>query len=205
MKAYTRLSLLSHVAILGSIALLVTAGCGSQQTLIPTSYSNYSSKDGTFACEYPEGWEAKGGGKQGPVWAKFSSGSALIHFKATVSGSLMNDAMGGRGVEGGLPPQLEPVHRIHLRYLKTAEEDFNDYTEAAGSPLVFDCQLGPARVSEFTASSSFGSAIHGYRATIIGFNKGVTLYCTCPESEWLKVKPAFNHVLSTLKRGESED
>ena len=63
-----------------SLSLLV--GCGGGAAIVPTSYSSYNAKDGSFACDTPDGWDIKGGGRSGtPVWAKFASGSALIHFK----------------------------------------------------------------------------------------------------------------------------
>ena len=78
------------VTLLCSSAALV--GCGSQSAVVPTSFAAYSSSEGEFACEYPEGWEAKGGGKHGRLWAKFASGSALIHIKSSIIGNLMSDA-----------------------------------------------------------------------------------------------------------------
>jgi len=185
---------------LAALSLLV--GCGSEPVVAPTSFTNYNAKEGTFACEYPESWEAKGGGKRGPVWASFSSGPALIHIRASSAGSLMSDAMGGRSADAGAPaPQYAPVHKVHVDGIKMAEEQFNSYTELPGSPTVIECELGPARLSEFTAATTFGSAVHGYRATIIGHDKGVNVLCTCPESDWLALKPAFDHTLATLERG----
>ena len=193
----------SLLFIFGILPLLSMAGCESQQISIPTSFTSYETKEGTFVCEYPEGWEAKGGGgKHGPLWAKFTSGAALIHIKASTTGSLMSDAMGGRNADNAaLTPQDAPVHKIHMTFLRSAQEQHNDYTELPGNPTVLDSRLGPARLSEFTATTSFGTALHGYRATIIGHNKGVSITCTCPESEWAKVKPAFDHLLSSFKRG----
>jgi hypothetical protein len=56
-------------------------------------------------------------------------------------------------------------------------------------------------VTEFTAKTAFGSGIHGYRATIIGHERAITVFCTCPEDDWAGVKPAFDKVLLSLKRG----
>ena len=160
-------SYLSHaqcLVLIGLCTLLLTPGCEPQAIQIPNSYTFFDSEEGTFACEYPEGWDAKWGGKRGPRWAKFSSGPALIDIKATATGSLMSDAMGGRNADSAAPtPQDAPVHQVHLTYLREAKEKFNNYTELPGSPAVLDCRLGPARLSEFTASTSFGTKLHGYR------------------------------------------
>lgn len=184
--------------------IIVLAGCGSQAVQVPTSFSPYNAKDGTFACEYPEDWEAKGGGGRGPVWAKFASGPALIEVKASPAGSLLSDAMGGGGSDENTPPQFEPVHLVHTAYQGDAEKEFDDYTEIAGSPIVMNCSLGPARLSEFTSTTTFGTAMHGYRATIIGRDKGVQIFCTCPEADWTAVKPAFAQTLASFIRGETE-
>lgn len=193
---------LSSLVLVGSLAL---TGC-SGSAKVPTAYTSFNSKDGTFACQAPEGWENRGGGgKSGtPSWAKFESGPALIEIRASAAGSLLSDAMGGNSVEPGMPPELEPVHRIHESGLKEAEQKFKGYAETANSPGVIVCLLGPARVSEFTAKSSFGTALHGYRGTIIGHDKGVTIYCSCPETDWPALKPAFDNVFVTLERGTPE-
>ncbi len=79
-----------------AVALVALIGGCSEAVKIPTAYVPFNIKDGTFACQAPEGWENKGGGgKGGPVWAKFASGPALIEIKASATGSLLSDAMGG--------------------------------------------------------------------------------------------------------------
>ena len=177
---------------------LILSGC-SDPAQIPTSYVLYNSKGGTFQCDVPEAWEAKGGGTRGrPEWAKFSSGTALIHVKAGIVGSLLNDMAGGF-TDPNTPPQFEPVHLIHVAELENLQEEYDEYTELPGSPLVLNLPLGSARVSEFTAKGS----IHGYRASIMGHNKMLTVFCTCQESEWKALQPTFDRLLLTIDRGEN--
>lgn len=183
------------------IALL--SGCGSGPVQIPTSYAPYYSKGGTFQCEVPESWEAKGGGKQGPEWAKISSGDALIHVRVGVAGSLMSDAVGGNIPGGGNLPQFEPVHIFHVAGVEMAEQEHEEYTELPGSPVVLQCKLGPARISEFTARSAFGTDQHGYRATIIGHNRSLNVICICQESDWTALKPTFDKLFVTMDQGEN--
>jgi hypothetical protein len=78
---------------LTALVLVTVQGCSSGPAVIPTSYQNYTSSYDTFACDAPEGWEIKGGGKNGPVWAQFASGPADIYLKVGIAGSLMSDAM----------------------------------------------------------------------------------------------------------------
>lgn len=190
------------------ICLLLTAtfvGCGGGAAVVPTSYGSYNAKDGSFACDTPEGWEVKGGGKSGtPVWAKFTSGSAMIHFKASSTNRLANASMSGRGAEANEVPAFAPVQLLHIEAIEQAKEEYDGYTETAASPVVMNCPLGPARMSEFTFNSTFGSLMRGYRISIIGFDRGVNVYCTCPDSQWKTLKPVFDKVLASIERGEVE-
>src|SRR5687767_3288274 len=91
------------------------SGCGSSPIAAPTTYATYNSPGGTFALEYPDGWEADGGGKRGLEWAKFKSSPAEIRVDTGVTGSLMGDIAGSRTAgEEELPPELEPVHGVHV-------------------------------------------------------------------------------------------
>lgn len=160
----------------------------------------YNSAEEKFICEYPEGWEANGGGKHGRLWAKFASGSALIQVKSSVVGNLLSDAQRSASSDGGLAG-FEPVDGLHGNLKAEAEEEFDSYTELPGSPMVLNCKLGPARTSEFTGKSTFGSNIHGYRATVVGHDLGLVIFCTCLEDQWQALKPAFDHLLGSLERG----
>ncbi len=186
------------------VSCFALVGCGGGSAVMPTSYSSYNAKDGSFACDYPDNWEKKGGGKSGtPVWAKFSSGSALIHFKASSTNRLANAALSGRSPSANEIPTFAPVHLLHVDDIKQAEEDFERYTEIAG-PTVMNCDLGPARMSEFNYATSFGTKMHGYRISILGFDRGVNVYCTCPEGDWKTLQPVFDKVLASVVRGEAE-
>ena len=201
-----RVSFLVVAWVLGSCVLLAVSGCGSAPAAAPTAYAEYNSPGGTFACDYPEGWQADGGGKRGLEWAKFKSGSSEIRVDTGVAGSLMGDiagSLGGASGEEELGPEFEPVHAVHTSSTDWAEKEYSGYKEV-GEPAVLDVRVGPARRSEFTASSTFGSGLHGYRATMLGNDKAVTVVCVCFESDWKTLQPAFDHVLSTFKRGVEE-
>lgn len=188
------------ILVLGSATLTTLVGCGSGSVIVPTSFARYSSSEGEFACEYPEGWEAKGGGKHGRLWAKFVSGPALIHIKSSIVGNLMSDAQ-SRASSDGSGLGYEPVDGLHHSLKAEAEDEYDGYADEPGSPKVLQCQLGAARTSEFTSKTSFGGKIHGYRTTIIARDLGLIIYCTCPESDWKAIKPAFDHLLGSFERG----
>jgi len=192
--------------VLAGMGLVTFAGCGGSPAKAPTAYGSYNSPGGTFACEYPEGWKADGGGKRGLEWAKFKSGSSEIRVDTGVAGALRSDiagTLGGKTGEEELGPEFEPVHDVHIAGKDWAEREYSGYKEA-GEPAVLEASVGPARRSEFTASSTFGGGLHGYRSTMLGHDKAVTVICICPESDWKTLQPAFDHVLSTFKKGQAE-
>lgn len=186
---------------------VVCIGCGgsSGPPSVPKWFARYNSPDGTFAVRYPEGWDADGKAGKRIAWARFESAGAKIDVRADAKASLMDDAGGGRIADREAPsPDLAPVHGIHELGLDNAAEDYGDFQETAAGTQVLDCPLGPARFSEFTGTAGFAGAIHGYRATAIGHKRGVHLVCVCPEADWPAMKPAFDHVLGTLSRGDVE-
>src|SRR5262245_51457164 len=85
-NAHKRLWLIGLVAS-------VLAGCG-ESVQKPTAYKKWNAKDGLFAVEYPEGWKADGGGKQGIQWAEFSKGGCYITIDSNISGSAFADIAG---------------------------------------------------------------------------------------------------------------
>lgn len=182
-------------------------GCGgsSGSVAVPKWFTKYNSADGTFAVRYPEGWEADGKAGKRVAWARFESGGAKISVRADAKASLMDDAAGGRAADREAPsPEYAPVHNIHEMGLDRAPDEYGDYQETPAGTQVLDCPLGPARFSEFTGTAGFAGSIHGYRATVIGHKMGVHVICICPESDWAVMKPAFDHVLGTLARGQVE-
>lgn len=204
-KAQAKRWLAAATAVLTCLAGGTFTGCGSAPIAAPTTYSEYNARDGTFACDYPDGWEADGGGKNGPQWAKFATGSALIDVNADLAGSLMG------GIASSFTPdgieeaaiEFEPVHRLHVKDKESAERKFSNYAEV-GNPQVLEVSLGPGRKSEFTAASTFGTGLHGYRVTVLGHDKRVVAYAVCSEGDWATLAPAFDRVLSSLKRGMAE-
>ncbi|MEX0610904.1 MAG: hypothetical protein WD738_16540 [Pirellulales bacterium] len=199
--------LLCRVGSCVALFMAVTgiAGCGSTPVTAPTEFADYNSPGATFACEYPKDWQSDGGGKRGLEWAKFKSGPAEIRIDTGVAGSLMGDIGGsfaGSDAEQ-LGPEFEPVHGVHESGKDAAEQQFSGYKEV-GEIEVIEVSLGPARRSEFTAASTFGSGLRGYRATALGKDKAVYAYCVCPESDWKTLQPAFEKVLLSLRRGQSE-
>ncbi len=195
----------SMAALAAVVGLGLLVGCDSGPVEAPTAYGEYNARDGTFACAYPEGWAADGGGKNGPQWATFAAGTAEIRVDADLTGLLMG------GIAGSFTPdaveqsalEMEPVHQVHVLGKKAAETKYSGYTEL-DSPQEWKVSLGPGRRSEFTSATAFGSGMHGYRTTVLGHDKRVVVYCVCREDDWQTLEPAFSHVLGSLKRGNPE-
>lgn len=179
-----------------AIVCLGLAGCGGGPVAAPTSYANYENRDAGWACEYPEGWSADGGGKKNS-WAKFSMGSAKISLATDLTGSLMGDMASMGQKEGPATPEDYPVHKVHVADKDTVAQEYSDYKEE--KPQEFNNSIGPARKSEFTASGGFSGPIHGYRATFLSRDRRFRVVCICSESDWPNLKPAFDKVLESFR------
>jgi hypothetical protein len=209
---------MSHTKSVVSVLLLAVSvpallsGCGAAPTL-SGSYAKYNAKNGAFACEYPEGWEVKGGGRDLFASAKFSSGSAVIKISADVAGSLMGDIadsfgggdMGGLGDAAGLDEggeDISTIAQIHAMGKEDLAEELGNYEEKEAT--VINTGLGEGRQSEFTASGTFTGSQRGYRVTFLGHNHRVTVVCRCGEKQWATVQPVFDKVIASLQRGVKE-
>jgi hypothetical protein len=184
---------LAATAMLGS-------GCGAERVPAVKKWGEYHGKDGQFSCQYPKTWEATGGGSSGHgySWAKFKRGGALIEIRADFKGSIMGDI--GKSFGGG-DQDAEKRALLNLHEMgkkEIGEEEFSGYKEK--KPVEFQAGFGDGYKSEFTAAGSFGGKTHGYRATTLSNDRRITVLCTCPESNWKTLKPAFDKVIASVKR-----
>jgi len=182
-----------HMLVVVGLLALTVAGCGASAAA-PKSYKHYSAKDGAFACDYPEGWEANGGGQSLMYWARFESGSAKIKVEADSSGSMMATASRPNGDAPGAEPIVASLHEMRKR--QVAEEYGSNYKENTAKKV--ESKLGEGRMAEFLADASLGGSIHGYRATFLAHDHRLTVLCECPQSDWKTLKPAFLHVIQSM-------
>jgi hypothetical protein len=158
-----------------------------------------------YQCECPKGWEVtSGGGKEGvPPWTKFKKGGAYVQIVDSVSGTpgatIDRALQTGTAIDRG----IAPVDEVHEHRTKGVADSMRKYEESAQQKL--DHKLGDALVAEFTAKPLFGGAIRGYHATVLHEFHQFTIVCLCRESEWETLKPAFEHVISTLVPVKDED
>jgi hypothetical protein len=188
------------------VVLGVGFGCGAKIET-PTNFERWNDKDAAFAIDYPAGWAASGGGKNGVKWAEFSKGSAVIKLDFDTASSIVGDiagaASGGNvvgNVEGDEDPNRRvPVDTSHEFNKQKTELLYTNYKEK--DAVKYRCGLGDARKSEFKSSSLTGE-IRGYRSTALTINNGVIIICECPKEQWLRLRPAFDHVLESVGYGQ---
>ncbi len=199
-----------------TIAVMVAAvglvsGC-SGHVPAPTSFAKFNAKDGTVQCKFPAGWEQNGGGGKTFYGCEFQKGAAKIRIMPDTSGSAIADMMGAgnqmMGIDSGAlgmdaeaAEELTPVARVHQELsLRQASDDLGELD--VKSTETIQTGFGDTRKSEFTCSGTFGGTTHGYLVTALGLDKRIRVICTCPESNWETLKPAFDQVISSLARGQ---
>ena len=200
-----------RASILAAAGLLLTCvGCGGGKVPAPTAYKTWNATDETFSIQYPEGWKAQGGGKQGIQWAEFSNGSAKIRIDVSLTSSLIGDIAGSANTMMGLndplsevDPEVQeamaPVAVAHESYQLRNPVELSGYKEL--DPVAYESPLGDCRKSEFTARSGVARKLHGYRATALTRDKGVHILCQCTESNWETLQPAFDKILASIAYG----
>jgi hypothetical protein len=125
----------------------------------------------------------------------FTQGSAKISVDCDLVGSLF----AGPAIPLNDPNQVAPVARIHELGVKKMQEEMSGYEEQPAQPI--QTRTGEARISEFTAPGALGKKIRGYRATALTRDRRVTVVCTCPESDWETLNPAFTKLVASLSPG----
>ncbi|MFC1597154.1 hypothetical protein ACFL5Q_04340 [Planctomycetota bacterium] len=185
---------------------LATVGVGSSGTSeTPTEFVEVEFGQRDYQCECPKGWEVtSGGGKDGiPPWTKFEKGGASVQIRDSLSGTpggmLDRSLHLGTAVDRG----EAPVDQVHEHRIEGVAGSMRNYEESARQKL--DHKLGDALIAEFTSKPMFAEAIRGYHATVLHEFHQFTIACRCTESEWETLKPAFEHVISTLEPVKSDD
>ncbi|HZN34883.1 MAG TPA: hypothetical protein VFB80_13735 [Pirellulaceae bacterium] len=201
----------SHKCLFGLAAAILLAGC-SESVQTPTSYKKWNAKDGLFAVEYPEGWKADGGGKQGIQWAEFKKGSCIITIDTNTSGSVVTDiaASGLGGGDDGVPidpkvaEKLAPAAAAHNWIAKDPQrfEKFKNYKEE--EPTKITPPIGEGRKSLFTASAGMGQKVKGYRVTIPTNTKAIIVFAYGAEKDWSKVQGAYDKIFDGMEMGTPE-
>lgn len=103
---------------------------------------------------------------------------------------------------GDLNAQLQnarkpAIERVHASNKKQVELGRDEYDEKPAQP--FQSGFGDARVSEYTVKAgSFGGKLHGFRASYLSTERGLSASCECAEEDWPKLKDAFWKVILSV-------
>jgi len=172
----------------------------------PAMFRPADSPDKAFTCDGPDGWTMIGAGTEGSDEGGLLFKKGPVKIDITDSGMLsyMSDGMKApaspMGDDPNLPPPPPPVEQMHERLNDSLKEKYDNYVEQPMQPL--QAPFGDSRVSEWTAKGGiFTGNIHGYRVTMLGLNKVITVDCHCPEGNWETLKPVFLKVVQSITAG----
>ena len=182
-----------------------------KHTPAPTAYTRYTAADHSFSCLAPSGWtiDAPAANAKMSDGSESTVGGVLFHqnsasvdittdtYAALTSYDLMNNGGDTQSLTGSKAGVL------HKQWHKRVAAEHKGYTETQVAN--FEAPMEDARLAEWTASGNaigFGGAQHGYRASLTGGGKTMVVVCSCLESDWPALKPAFQKVLGSLSAGE---
>lgn len=201
---------LGVVAVVAMVLIFFFQARKPELVSAPAAFKRFASTDKTFVCESPVGWDkttqmehAVAGG------ALFTKGGARVRIGSDLMGSLMGDiaaaqntSVSGLGAMVGVRAQPKPpVEAVHAMGQKRLAADFKNYQEMPAKP--FNSQVGDARFSEFTADGGFlVGKVKGYRVTMLGTERRVTVVCQCPEANWPTLQKSFARIIQSVAPGE---
>ena len=174
----------------------------------PTSYKTYTAIDNTFSCDQPAGWTMhETGATNGNLsTVTFSQGHVKVRIVSDATGSVMgdiatasNNSASGMEPVPGMPPPPPPkpaVEQLHERDKAQLSADLPGYQE--GEMQKLDSRVGDSRFSEWTADDG---KQHGYRATLLGRDREMTVICIAPEKNWTVLQPAFQRMIASVVTG----
>ena len=174
----------------------------------PSSYKTYTAIDNTFSCDQPAGWTMhETGATNGNLsTVTFSQSHVRVRVISDATGSVMgdiaaasNNSSSGMETPPGMPPPPPPkpaVEQLHERDKAQLSADLPGYQE--GDMQRLDSRVGDSRFSEWTADDG---KLHGYRATLLGREREITVICIAPEKNWTVLQPAFQRILASVVAG----
>ena len=174
----------------------------------PTAYKTYTAIDNTFSCDQPAGWTMHETGATSGVLSTATFEKAHVRFRVVSDsvGSLMGDiatANNNAASSIPLPPDAPPppppkpaVEQLHERDKSQLADGLPGYQEGPMQTLA--TRVGDSRLSEWTAD---GGKMHGYRVTMLGNQREITVICLAPERNWAILQPAFQHMIASVAPG----
>ena len=184
-----------------------------KHTSAPTSYTKFTAADSSFSCAAPSGWVVTpdaGGGKMSDGSAStvggvlFQENSAKVDITTDTYATLIAyDVMNNNADPQSLTGSKAGV--LHKQWHKKIAAEHKGYHETQLAD--YESPIGDGRLAEWTAAGNalgFGGAVHGYRVSLAGGGKTAVIVCSCLESDWPALKPAFDHILGSFSVGGEE-
>lgn len=175
------------------------AGCG-QSVPAPSSYKEFSAKNGTFSCSAPSDWDVEGGDGTRTEYSMctFTKGAASIRVEADLAGSLHADI--AKSANARMGGEVEsPVAAVHALKISSLKDEFTNYKEREAKPFQSK-GLGEGRKAIFIADGGMVGKMYGYHATLLTGDKRLTILCQCPATNWKVLRPAFDKILLSMSR-----
>jgi predicted Zn finger-like uncharacterized protein len=185
------------VLVLCGIVLAVVLMPHGKKMTAPDSFATYDAPEGEFACLVPADWKLQEAGIKNTRSITVKKGSASIHIRQSLAGSLLGDIAGAGERDANVPDERLPVSRVHDLKKAGVAEEFSKYQEEAPT-TVMTKSFGKARRSAFTCSGTFGGKKRGYRATVLANMISYDIICQCSEADWAVLEPAFAKVIASL-------
>lgn len=178
-----------------------------KHTPAPTAFTKFSAADSSFSCDAPSGWTVTpdaGGGKMSDGSAStvggvlFQQNSASVDITTDTYATLVAyDVMNNNADPQSLTGSKAGV--LHKQWHKKIAAEHKGYHETQVAD--YDGPIGDGRLAEWTATGNalgFGGTVHGYRASLAGGGKTAVIVCSCLESDWPALKPAFDRILGSF-------
>jgi hypothetical protein len=170
----------------------------------PTAYKTYTAIDNTFSCDQPVGWTLHETGATAGALSTVTFEKAHVRVRVISDsiGSLVADTMtSNTSTETlpGMPPPPPPkpaVEKLHEMDKAQLADSLPGYKE--GEMQNLESRVGDARISEWSAD---GGKMHGYRVTMLGNQREMTVICISPERNWAILQPAFQRMIASVVPG----
>lgn len=200
--AGTQLYAVLGVVVVGIVALTFALhNLKPKLVPAPAAYKPYTALDGSFVCDRPIGWKTKEAGMSGGSRAmvSFSSDKVLIRVESDAT-KMMIASIGDTNPLASTPfAKIVPmVQKMHDQDMQQWVNALPNFKEKPAEP--YQSKFGDARVSEWTASKG-NIKLHGYRVTMAGTDRAVSVFCLTPERNWKILEPAFQRIITSVGPG----
>ena len=203
---------------LATLAFFLFRPLGAAAT--PMTTKPFMAADQSFSCEIPSNWETtalgaaadQGSALSSPGVSLSSGGGKMEVTFSTVRGLVTGQLLFGSDLTPGAMTGQSNALAVAKLQRKGVVKRYGDYKEtkqpscpsAMASVIVTDDKKlsADAVLYEFTARGASlcqRGSIHGYRAVVAGGVLIGAVTCSCDESDWERLKPAFVKFIGSIQ------